>query len=210
MTYLRDFTVLTILWDIKSRVRLIGRQTDAWLETSSRTTDWHGTDEIWIGKHGRKQHHCTCFVNWYSVLSIYRGHFSLKISRKTLHSSPVRARYGVPFVNSKFGGSFITVIVVLCTSSCYIWPRYIESLQYCAVISLASGRCGIDCKYILYKVIIQCGSFGTGCEIPLRWMPLNLTNVKLGQAMVWCRQAQSLYPNQCWPRSLTQYDIARP
>ena len=64
----------------------------------------------------------------YSALSIYRGHVSLKISRTTPHSSPVRARYGVPFENAKSGQSRIIVNVVLCVLSCYRWPRYIESL----------------------------------------------------------------------------------
>ena len=50
----------------------------------------------------------------YNALSIYRGHISLDISRKTSHSSPVRARYGVSFVNAESGGSCIIVNVVLC------------------------------------------------------------------------------------------------
>ena len=40
-------------------------------------------------------------LSLYSALSIYRGHISLNISRKTRHSSPVRVRYGVSFVNTK-------------------------------------------------------------------------------------------------------------
>ena len=67
---------------------------------------------------------------WYSVLSIYRGHISLKISRKTPHSSPMRARYGVFFVNAKSGRSCIIVTVVLCVWSGYRWQWYIESLKY--------------------------------------------------------------------------------
>ena len=51
----------------------------------------------------------------YSALSIY--HFCLKISRKISHSSPVRARYGVLFVNAKPGRSFTIVTVILCVSS---------------------------------------------------------------------------------------------
>ena len=65
----------------------------------------------------------------YSSLSIYGGHFSLNNSRKTTHSSLVRARYGVSFVRAMFKLSFATVIVRLCAQSCCIWPRYTESLR---------------------------------------------------------------------------------
>ena len=37
----------------------------------------------------------TCQEAWYSRIIQYRGHFFSKIITKTLHSSPVRARYGV-------------------------------------------------------------------------------------------------------------------
>ena len=43
--------------------------------------------------------------------------------------------------------------------------------------------------------------WGISCEIALRWMPWDLTDVKstLGQVMAWCRQAASHYLSQCWP-----------
>ena len=41
----------------------------------------------------------------YSALSVYRGHISLNISRKTIHSSPVKSRYGVSFLFAKSGRS---------------------------------------------------------------------------------------------------------
>ena len=63
----------------------------------------------------------------YSALSIYRGHFSLKNSQKTPHSSPVRAMYMVAFASAKPDRSFTTLIVMLCPLSYYIWLRYIES-----------------------------------------------------------------------------------
>ena len=66
----------------------------------------------------------------YSALSIYRGHFSLKNSRKTLHSSPVRPRYGVSFAGVNAGRRVAVVFVVLCAISCYTWLRIIESLQF--------------------------------------------------------------------------------
>ena len=48
--------------------------------------------------------------------------------------------------------------------------------------------------------------------IALRWMPLELTDDKstLVQVMAWCRQATSHYLSQCWPRSLSPYDVTRP
>ena len=54
--------------------------------------------------------------------------------------------------------------------------------------------------------------WGISGKIALRWMPLDLTIDKsiLVQVMVWCRQATSHYLSQCWPRSMSPYDITRP
>ena len=56
------------------------------------------------------------------------------------------------------------------------------------------------------------GSWDIFCEIALRRMSLDLTDDKstLVQVMPWCRQATSHYLNQCWPRSLSPYDVTRP
>ena len=56
------------------------------------------------------------------------------------------------------------------------------------------------------------GGWDTFCEIALRRMSLDLTDDKstLVQVMAWCRQAPSHYLSQCWPRSLSPYDITRP
>ena len=50
------------------------------------------------------------------------------------------------------------------------------------------------------------------CEIALRWMLLDLTNDKAisVKVMVWCHQATSHYLSQCWPSSMTSYDVTRP
>ena len=64
----------------------------------------------------------------YRALSIYRGHFSLNSSRKTPHSSPVRAMYGLSCVRAKFVRSFVTVTVGSWAPSCCIWPRYIDNV----------------------------------------------------------------------------------
>ena len=60
------------------------------------------------------------------------------------------------------------------------------------------------------------GGWGISYEIALRWMPLDLTDGKSTlvqelQVMAWCRQATSHYfLSQCWPRSLSPYDVTRP
>ena len=64
----------------------------------------------------------------YSALSKYLGHISFTISRKTTHSSAVRVRYWVLFVNAKSDRSCIVVAVVLCVLLWYRWMRYSESL----------------------------------------------------------------------------------
>ena len=45
-----------------------------------------------------------------------------------------------------------------------------------------------------------------------RWMPQGLTDDKstLVQVMGWCHQAISHYLSQCWPRSVSPYDVTRP
>ena len=43
-------------------------------------------------------------------------------------------------------------------------------------------------------------------------MPRDLTDNKstLFQVMAWCRQASSHYLSQCWPSSMSPYDVTRP
>ena len=56
------------------------------------------------------------------------------------------------------------------------------------------------------------GIFKSSYDNVLRWMPQDLTDDKstVVQVMAWCRQATSLYLNQCWPRSPTPYSVTRP
>ena len=63
-----------------------------------------------------------------------------------------------------------------------------------------------------FQAILVIDGWGISCEITLRWMSLNLTDDKstLVQVMAWCRQATSHYLSQCWPRSLSPYDVIRP
>ena len=58
--------------------------------------------------------------------------------------------------------------------------------------------------------ILPTYSLGICSEIVLMWMPPNLTKEKttLAHAMVWCRQATSLYLNQCRARFMSTYAMA--
>ena len=78
--------------------------------------------------------------------------------------------------------------------------------------SLVPGRFQLNFRETVFKLILVNGGWGISHEIALRWMPLNLTDDKstLVQVMVWCRQATSHYLSQCWPRSLSPYDVTRP
>ena len=60
----------------------------------------------------------------YCEVPLQRGQFSPKSSQETLHSSPVRARYGVSFVNTNSGWCFASVSVFMFKIPCYVWPRY--------------------------------------------------------------------------------------
>ena len=74
------------------------------------------------------------------------------------------------------------------------------------------GNVGLIFKSTIFKCLIQNRNLGTGSVITLRWMPQILTNEKstLVQVMAWCHQATSHYLNQCWPSSMSSYDITRP
>ena len=78
--------------------------------------------------------------------------------------------------------------------------------------SLAPGRYDNNFGSKIFKLIPQNSSLGASCEIALRWLPQNLSNVKstLVQVMAWCHQATGHYLNQCWPRSLMSYGVTRP
>ena len=65
---------------------------------------------------------------------------------------------------------------------------------------------------VYFKLTLVNVGWGISYEIALRWMPLDLTGdkSKLVQVMAWCLQATSHYLSQCWPRSLSPYDVNRP
>ena len=80
------------------------------------------------------------------------------------------------------------------------------------VNSLAPGRFQFNFRYIIFKLTLVNGGLGISCEIALIWMSLDSTDdlSRLFQLMAWCHQATSHYLSQCWPRSLSPYDVTRP
>ena len=60
------------------------------------------------------------------------GQFSPKSSQKTPHSSPVRARHGMSFVNITSDAYFASVNVVPYAESCYVGPHYNGTRLYMA------------------------------------------------------------------------------
>ena len=78
--------------------------------------------------------------------------------------------------------------------------------------SLAPGKFESNFKHLIFKQILVIDGWGISGEIALIWMSLDFTDDQspLVQVMAWCRQATSHYLRQCWPRSLSPYDITRP
>ena len=78
--------------------------------------------------------------------------------------------------------------------------------------SLDPGRFEWNFRYIMFKRILVTDGWGIACEIALIWMSLDFINDQstLVQVMVWCRQATSHYLSQCWPRSMSPYNVTRP
>ena len=66
--------------------------------------------------------------------------------------------------------------------------------------------------YLIFQIISVIDGWGISCELALRWMSRDLTDDKstLVLVMAWCHQATSHYLSQCWPRSLSPYDVTRP
>ena len=78
--------------------------------------------------------------------------------------------------------------------------------------SLAPGRFEWNIMYVIFKLILVIDVWGISCRIARIWMPLGFTDdeATLVQVMAWCRQAPSHYLSQCWPKSLSPYDVTRP
>ena len=78
--------------------------------------------------------------------------------------------------------------------------------------SLAPGKFEWNFRHVIFKQILVTDDWGISCEIALIWMSLDFTDDQstLVQVMAWCRQATSHYLSQCWPRSLSPYNVIRP
>ena len=90
-----------------------------------------------------------------------------------------------------------------------IFDPLIKRIQF---NSLAPGGFDYSLKLVNFKLISMIDILSISLEITIRWMPQHLTEHKstLVQVMAWCRQAPSHYLSQCWPRSLSPYDVTRP
>ena len=78
--------------------------------------------------------------------------------------------------------------------------------------SLAPGRPRCHFKTAIFNIVLLIGIFTSSKDNALRWMLRDLIDDKstLIQVMAWCRQATSHYLSQCWPSSMSPYDITRP
>ena len=78
--------------------------------------------------------------------------------------------------------------------------------------SLAPRKFEWNFRHVTFKQILVIDSWGISCKIALIWMSQDFTDDQstLVQVMAWCRQATSHYLSQCWPRSLSPYDVTRP
>ena len=66
----------------------------------------------------------------YSAMPLLRGQFSKKYQQKAPHSSPVRARYGVSFVDPGSDWYSSSVSTIINAVSYYIAPRYNGTLLH--------------------------------------------------------------------------------
>ena len=85
-------------------------------------------------------HHTICHVTYvischitYSVVPLQRGQFYQKYSQKTPHGSPVKARYGVSFVDSASDWYHVSVPAIFNAKSFYIGPRFNGTRLYNAI-----------------------------------------------------------------------------
>ena len=109
-----------------------------------------------------------------------------------------------------------------CQHQSIIWKMFID--RYDPAVDESRGRCDFplnsmapgkferNFRHVIFKQILVIDGRGISCEIALIWMSLDFTDDQstLVQVMAWCRQATSHYLSQCWPRSLSPYDVTRP
>ena len=78
--------------------------------------------------------------------------------------------------------------------------------------SLAPGKFEWNFRHVIFTQILLIGGQGISCENILIWMSLDFTDEQstLVRVMAWYHRATSHYLSQCWPRSLSPYDVTRP
>ena len=78
--------------------------------------------------------------------------------------------------------------------------------------SLAPERCDRNSKSVISEYMLEIKFMNTFCGIALMFRPGNIFDEKstLLQVMAWCLQAPSHYLSQCWPGSMSPYDVNRP
>ena len=96
-----------------------------------------------------------------------------------------------------------------------VWSQYGTDCSWAALTSVNSlnpGGFDYSLKSVNFKLILTLNTLSIFSEIVIRWMPQHLTDHEstLVQIMAWCRQATSHCLSQCWPRSLSPYDVTRP
>ena len=109
----------------------------------------------------------------------------------------------ISWISTHFENESLMDLPVTATPNRMVWT---------SIYWLAHEMYGRNSLSIISKPIIHDSNLSISCEIAVRWMPHNLTNKKsaLVQVLVWRCQAASQYLNQCWPRSMSPYDITRP
>ena len=97
-------------------------------------------------------------------------------------------------------------------SRAWITACILHCLVGCNLLnSLAPEAFDYSLRFVNFKLISMMNILSIFCEIAIGWMSQNLTDhlSTLVQVMAWCRQATSHYLSQCWPRSLSPYDVTR-
>ena len=92
-------------------------------------------------------------------------------------------------------------------------PGQKQSIGYPELLnSMAPWKFEWNFRHVIFKKILVIDGSDIFCEIALIWMSLDFTGDRsiLVQVMTWCHQATSHYLSQCWPRSLSPYDIISP
>ena len=104
-----------------------------------------------------------------------------------------------------------------CPPGGHWWDYQTDTLSSClshcsSFNSLARGKFEWNFRHVIFKQILVIDGWGISCEIVLIWMSLDFTDdqATLIQVMAWCCQATNHCLSQCWPRSLSPYDVTRP